>query len=100
MTDTTDTIVTKDLVERASANANLSLTKKGWGIAIDEIFEVIKQCLDEGFNVKLNGIGIIKLVEKEARNGRNPRTGETVSIPAKTSLKLSVSKTMKEMLNR
>jgi DNA-binding protein HU-beta len=44
----------------------------------------------------LPGFGKLVLSERKAREGRNPATGETIQIPAKTSLKFRVGKTMKD----
>ena len=44
----------------------------------------------------LPGFGKLVLSERKAREGRNPQTGETIQIPAKTTLKFRVSKAMKD----
>lgn len=44
----------------------------------------------------LPGFGRLVLAERQEREGRNPATGETITIPAKTSLKFRLSKTMKD----
>lgn len=44
----------------------------------------------------LPGFGKLVLSERKAREGRNPQTGETIQIPAKTTLKFRVSKSMKD----
>ncbi len=44
----------------------------------------------------LPGFGKLVLSERKAREGRNPQTGETIQIPAKTALKFRVSKAMKD----
>lgn len=46
----------------------------------------------------LPGIGILKLNKRKARVGRNPATGESIKIPAKTVVKLTVSKVCKESI--
>lgn len=45
--------------------------------------ETVTETLARGDNVQLVGFGSFKTSERKARSGRNPRTGETVSIPAK-----------------
>lgn len=44
----------------------------------------------------LPGFGKLVLSERKAREGRNPQTGETIQIPAKTTLKFRLSKSMKD----
>lgn len=51
--------------------------------AVDVIFEEISSALERGDRVELRGFGAFSVREREARKGRNPRTGETVSVPAK-----------------
>lgn len=46
----------------------------------------------------LPGFGILKLVQRAARSGRNPATGETIQIPAKTVVKMTLSKAAKEAI--
>ena len=46
----------------------------------------------------LSGIGRLVLVQREARNGRNPATGETIRIPAKKVVKFRVAKSVKDTL--
>ena len=50
---------------------------------VDVFFEEIAQRLSEGGRVELRGFGAFSTREREARKGRNPRTGETVDVPAK-----------------
>lgn len=65
-----------------------------------EIFEELAMLA--GREVKNNGefvlpgFGKLVLSERKAREGRNPQTGETINIPAKTTLKFRVSKGMKD----
>lgn len=47
----------------------------------------------------LPGFGILKLVQRAARTGRNPATGETIQIPAKTAVKFTVNKAAKDAIS-
>ncbi len=51
--------------------------------AVDVIFEEISAALERGDRVELRGFGAFSVREREARRGRNPRTGEAVDVPAK-----------------
>lgn len=60
-----------------------------------EIIDALKQ----GKDFAIPSVGKIKVIQKAARVGRNPRTGENVNIPAQKAVKLSISSTLKEILN-
>jgi len=51
--------------------------------AVDVIFEEISAALERGDRVELRGFGTFSVRARNARKGRNPRTGEPVSVPAK-----------------
>ena len=59
----------------------------------------IIDALKQGKDFAIPGVGKIKVIQKAARVGRNPRTGENVNIPAQKAVKLSISSTLKEILN-
>ena len=50
---------------------------------VDAYFEVIREALESGENVKLSGFGNFQLREKNQRPGRNPKTGEEIPISAR-----------------
>ncbi len=52
-----------------------------------------------GNKITVPGFGTFKMEKREARTGRNPRTGETMKIPAKQVVKFSASATLKEKIN-
>lgn len=56
----------------------------------DEIMNIIRNILITEGEVSLNGIGKLKLKDKPARTGRNPKTGENIPIPETTVVKFSV----------
>lgn len=58
-------------------------TKKEAQAAVDCVFETIKDSLSRGESVQLVGFGTFKSVERKARQGRNPRTGEKIKIAAR-----------------
>lgn len=59
--------------------------------------EVIVQ-LKQGSDVNLSGFGIFQRTERDARQGRNPATGETIQIAASTGVKFKAAKALKEAL--
>ena len=66
---------------------------------VDIFFEEIAQRLAEGGRVELRGFGAFSTREREARTGRNPRTGESVDVPAKRVTYLKTGKEMRNALN-
>jgi DNA-binding protein HU-beta len=65
--------------------------------AVEDV--VMKKLKGEG-KIPLGGLGAVKLVDRKARIGRNPATGEQIKIPAKTVVKITPSKTMKDTFNK
>ena len=66
---------------------------------VDIFFEEIAQRLTEGGRVELRGFGAFSTREREARTGRNPRTGEAVDVPAKRVPYFKPGKEMRNALN-
>jgi len=64
----------------------------------DTIMGIIEETLIKGEEVSLNGIGKLKIKDKPAHIGHNPKTGESVPVPAKRVIKFSVAKALKEAL--
>ena len=67
---------------------------------LDIFFEEIAKRLAEGGRVELRGFGAFSTREREARSGRNPRTGETVSVTAKRVPYFKAGKEIRERLNQ
>ncbi|MDQ3803705.1 MAG: HU family DNA-binding protein [Acidobacteriota bacterium] len=67
---------------------------------VKELFEELSTLasreVKENGEFALPGFGKLVLSERKAREGRNPQTGETIQIPAKTTLKFRLSKSMKD----
>lgn len=66
---------------------------------VDIFFDEIAQRLAEGGRVELRGFGAFSTREREARQGRNPRTGESVSVPAKSVPYFKAGKEIRRKLN-
>ncbi len=67
----------------AIAGANPELMQKDAERVVTMIFEEIASVLAEGGRVELRGFGVFAVKQRAARVGRNPRNGETVSVPEK-----------------
>ena len=66
---------------------------------VDIFFDEIAERLAEGGRVELRGFGAFSTREREARVGRNPRTGEQVAVPAKRVPYFKPGKEMRRVLN-
>lgn len=75
------------------------LTKKNVAEVYEAIAKTVDNALVAGESVSLSGFGIFSVKEKAAYTGRNPRTGEAVTIPASRRVSFSASKTLKDKLN-
>ena len=86
--------------ELVSAVAQSSgLTKADAEKAVDGVFEAITGALKAGDDVRLVGFGSFSVAQRAAREGKNPRTGEKIAIPASKQPKFSAGKSLKECLN-
>ncbi|NDF17461.1 MAG: HU family DNA-binding protein [Verrucomicrobia bacterium] len=70
-----------DLVNSVSEKTGLTKTKSNQ--VIDVVIETISESLKSGEKVTLVGFGTFTTSQREARRGRNPKTGQTLEIPAK-----------------
>ena len=82
-----------ELVNAVAANG---LTKKDAEAAINAVFGAIEDALAKGEAVQLIGFGTFSVKERAAREGRNPRTGETVKIKASKIPTFKAGKALKD----
>ncbi len=82
----------------ASVAEKSGLTKKDAERVINATFETITASLAEGNKVQLSGFGIFEVKTREARVGRNPRTKETIQIPASRQPAFKASKALKDIV--
>ena len=75
------------------------LSKKDAEKALKAFTDVVAEELKKGEKVQLVGFGTFEVAEREAREGRNPRTGETMTIAASKSPKFKAGKAFKDSLN-
>ena len=84
----------------AAVAEKAGLTKKDAERVINATFESITATLAEGGRVQLSGFGIFEVKEREARIGRNPRTKETIQIPASKQPVFKASKALKDAVSK
>jgi DNA-binding protein HU-beta len=83
-----------ELIEALATKAELS--KAAAGRALDVLVEEIVTAVAKGDSVTLVGFGTFKSAARAAREGKNPKTGETIKIKATTAPKFSAGASFKE----
>ncbi len=86
-----------DLVSDVADNAGISKTDSTK--AVDAVFNCITSALQGGQEVRLVGFGTFVVTHRRASQGRNPRTGESIQIPASNQPKFRAGKGLKEAVN-
>jgi DNA-binding protein HU-beta len=86
-----------ELVKSLKEQAHLATNAQAEAV-YEGVFNTLVESLRKGETVAISGFGSFKLVDRKARKGRNPRTGEEVSIPASKTVKFTPGKTLKESL--
>jgi len=86
-----------DLISSVADKAGLS--KADAGKAVDAVVASIQDALAGGDNVQLVGFGTFQVTERKATTGRNPRTGETINIPASKQPKFKAGTALKNAVN-
>jgi DNA-binding protein HU-beta len=86
-----------DLVAHVSESAGL--TKADATKAVDAVFDGITAALKSGDEVRLVGFGTFAVSERSASEGRNPRTGEKIAIPASKQPKFKAGKGLRDSVN-
>jgi len=84
---------------QALANENPELRAEDVERALDTFFDEITERLAQGGRVELRGFGAFSTRQRDARKGRNPRTGESVDVPEKRAPYFKPGKEMRARLN-
>jgi integration host factor subunit beta len=86
-----------ELVERVADKINL--TKKQTELIVNILFNSITEALSRGDKVELRGFGSFRIRCRNPREGRNPKTGDAVHIPAKKVPFFKAGKELREMVD-
>ena len=86
-----------DLCSAVSASAGLSRVDATR--AVESVFDNITAMLRTGNEVRLIGFGTFSVAQRKATTGRNPRTGESIYIPARRNAKFKAAKALKVAVN-
>ena len=87
-----------DLIDQLAESSKHS--KKEAEQGLDAVLTHIDAALESGEKVDIRGFGTFQVTEKKERQGRNPKTGETLTIAAKRVAKFKPSKDLAERINR
>ena len=85
------------LIEKAAKDNDL--TKKEVAQVLDALIGAAEEALVAGDAIQLTGFGTFAAKQRSAHNGRNPKTGEVVEIPASRTASFAPSKVLKDKLN-
>ncbi len=86
-----------DLIDNLAAKTGS--TKAAAKETLENVFAVVTNALQAGEKVSVNGFGIFEPKNLPARNGRNPATGEAITIAASTKVGFKPAKALKDALN-
>jgi DNA-binding protein HU-beta len=87
------------LIDAIASKVEAPITKKQIEIIVSANFEVIQGAVASGDKVTLVGFGSFESRDRQAREGRNPKTGEKMEIPATKVPAFSAGKQFKELVN-
>ena len=88
-----------ELIYMRIGNGQLRFTKKESAEMVEQILDIIKDSLSRGEKVKIARFGNFEVKSKKNRKGRNPHTGETITIMARHVLTFKPSQLLKETMN-
>jgi integration host factor subunit alpha len=86
-----------DIAEKLQAGTGL--TRKESAEMMEDVFSIIKSTLEQGENLKISGFGNFVVKQKNDRRGRNPQTGETISISSRRIVTFKPSSILREAIN-
>ena len=78
----------------------LDLNRRDAEKAVDVVFDTISDALAAGDKVVISGFGTFEVRTRVARTGRNPRTGDEISVPAQKTPAFKVGKILKDAVNK
>ena len=87
----------RDLADIVAYETGVSRARAAAGV--DSIFKTITAALKDGVRVQITGFGTFDVRDRPARTGRNPRTGEAVSIAASTAPTFKAARGLKQAVN-
>lgn len=87
-----------DLVDKVTSLGDL--TRRDGEVIVDTMFEAVIDALKSGDKIEVRGFGSFRTRQRNARTGRNPKTGSKVEVPAKRVPFFKPSKELRDLVNR
>jgi nucleoid DNA-binding protein len=87
-----------ELIQALADSAEME--RKQAKMFLDALTGLVEKNIKKGGDVPLRGLGKFKVVKRKARMGRNPATGEAIKIPAKTVVRFTVAKQLKDLIKK
>ncbi|MBM4121594.1 MAG: integration host factor subunit beta [Nitrospira sp.] len=87
------------IIERVAEQVT-TLTKRQAELVVNTIFNSVRNSLHKGDKTEIRGFGSFRLRARRMKEGRNPKTGATVSVPAKKVPFFKAGKELKDLLNK
>jgi integration host factor subunit alpha len=97
MSNNSDCLTKADLID--SIYDNLPFDKQKATQIVEDWIELIKEGLDRDHKVMISGFGVFEVKEKHARPGRNPQTGDKITLAARKVVKFKASQILRKQLN-
>lgn len=88
-----------DAVNARAGDEGIDLTKKATGELLDIIFQVVSGSINDEQRFSYPKFGTFTVKHRKAREGRNPRTGKPIKIPASYTVSFKPSPTLKDLVN-
>lgn len=77
----------------------IGITQREASKHVESLLSLIKETLEAGERVKISGFGVFEIKQKKNRRGRNPQTGESITIEARKVLTFKPSNMLRDSLN-
>lgn len=81
------------------AKKQLHLQQKDVELAVNNIVEILTSALSNGERIEIRGFGSVETVSRKPRQGRNPKTGEQVSLPSRNAIHFKPGLELKNRVN-
>ncbi len=92
--------VLAEKVQKALEAKGVKLSVEKSIIAVNTVFNEIANAVSDGDEARIDSFGTLKVTDKPERQGRNPKTGEVITIPAHKSVVYKAAKVVKEAVNK
>jgi len=86
-----------ELIKKVTEKANVS--RKIATDVVNTFINIVKETITQEWEFSLRWFGTFKVSKRKARTGRNPKTGETIKIPARRSVRFKAGSDLKKAIN-